>query len=521
MKRIQSNPAARTRRTLARSAVLLALALAAPASARTLAPGVLFEVTYAYDSLGRPASRTVNGELQTFEYDGRDRLVAVRAEDGSDIERYRYDAAGDILEKTVRGETTRFVYDAANQLVSRTDGSGTTAFAYDAAGRLVREGDRRFVYGNDGHVSRVLEGGAVVASFDYFLDGQVAAVHARGRTERFLWDGLAMVARGDRTFLNEPAATGGNPVASMGRSFLNDMLGSTVGVHDRKARARTAVSMTLFGETDADEAYFTGKPALPELGYAFLVRSYRADLGKWQTRDPFGYPDGWNAMAYCGNRPSISIDLFGALTVTKDDDFWEGVLGGVPFSDWEKKKPWVYIGESDDSDIWVVTTKTYDYYWESIAGPVSGPGSGVITVSYGNTKTTTTSEVESHMNELGGSIGATYTKILGVEGRVEYSRSWGGSTETGSSESFISASSYSDNVAAGHYATVWMFQEIRTITVSTWEIAKPTSSSERKKLRKMLAETGNPGDGYSSTIQSVLTIRSDELVAAVIDSALE
>ena len=323
MKRIQSIPAARTRRTLARSAVLLALALAAPAPARTLAPGVLFEVTYAYDSLGRPASRTVNGELQTFEYDGRDRLVAVRAEDGSDIERYRYDAAGNILEKTVRGETTRFVYDAANQLVSRTDKSGTTAFAYDAAGRLVREGDRRFVYGNDGHVSRVLEGGAVVASFDYFLDGQVAAVYARGRTERFLWDGLAMVARGSRTFLNEPAATGGNPVASMGRSFLNDMLGSTVGVHDRKARTRTAVSMTLFGETDADEAYFTGKPELPELGYAFLVRSYRADLGKWQTRDPFGYPDGWNAMVYCGNDTPASIDIFGAYQF-RVSDYGEG-----------------------------------------------------------------------------------------------------------------------------------------------------------------------------------------------------
>ena len=344
MKRIQNLPAARPRKTLARSAVLLALALAAPASARTLAPGVLFEVTYAYDSLGRPASRTVNGELQVFEYDGRDRLVAVRAEDGSDIERYRYDAAGNILEKTVRGETTRFVYDAANQLVSRTDGSGTTAFAYDAAGRLVREGDRRFVYGNDGHVSRVLEGGAVVASFDYFLDGQIAAVHARGRTERFLWDGLAMAARGDRTFLNEPASTGGNPVASMGRSFLNDMLGSTVGVHDRKARTRTAVSMTLFGETDADEAYFTGKPALPELGYAFLVRSYRADLGKWQTRDPLGYPDGWNAMAYCRDQCAEQIDRFGALTYPE-----------LPKEDQSR----VFVGEHTE---WFGLGSTYLYY---------------------------------------------------------------------------------------------------------------------------------------------------------------
>lgn len=301
-------------KTMRMAAMPLFVGIAPAVIAKDMPPGVLFEVTYTYDSLGRPASRTVNGEKQRFEYDARDRLVGVVGEDGADIERYRYDPAGNILEKTVRGARTRFSYDAANQLVSRTDEAGATHFAYDETGRLVREGDKRFVYGNDGHVKQVVEAGAVAVSFDYYRDGQVAAVTARGRTERFLWDGLALVARGDKTFVNEPAATGGNPIASNGRAFLNDMLGSTVGVHERKARTGIAIAMTLFGETDAEEAYFTGKPELPEVGYAFLARSYRPDLGKWASRDPLGFPDGCITLPVGEKTASIFNLILGTAT---------------------------------------------------------------------------------------------------------------------------------------------------------------------------------------------------------------
>jgi len=47
--------------------------------------------------------------------------------DGTDkpFEKYHYDPAGNILEKTLDGKTTRYVYDKANQLVpSMVDGAG-------------------------------------------------------------------------------------------------------------------------------------------------------------------------------------------------------------------------------------------------------------------------------------------------------------------------------------------------------------------------------------------------------------
>ena len=38
-------------------------------------------------------------------------------------------------------------------------------------------------------------------------------------------------------------------------------------------------------------------------------------MGKWQTQDLIGYPDGWNNLVYCCNNSVLNIDLFGTLTV--------------------------------------------------------------------------------------------------------------------------------------------------------------------------------------------------------------
>ena len=83
----------------------------------------------------------------------------------------------------------------------------------------------------------------------------------------------------------------------------------------------TASSLTAFGaethnsklttHNPASDSFFTGKPFVPGLGHAFLFRNYRSDLGKWQTADPLGYPDGWNQLAYCGNRVMDAVDLWG------------------------------------------------------------------------------------------------------------------------------------------------------------------------------------------------------------------
>ena len=183
-------------------------------------------------------------------------------------------------------------------------------------------------------------------TFTYHADGQLASASCDGigragahassdiasqcslrlgdmrtpQTETFLWDGLALIQRGDEQFINEPHVGGGNPVASSkGTSYFNDALGTTVG--SKSNGKYSAAALTAFGENHLTteppnhQTFFTGKPYVEGLGHAFWMRNYRAGLAKWQTADPMGYPDGWNALAYCNNGVTSAVDLWGCDTV--------------------------------------------------------------------------------------------------------------------------------------------------------------------------------------------------------------
>ena len=174
--------------------------------------------------------------------------------------------------------------------------------------------------------------GAKTYTYDYHVDGQLAyANYGNGKAEDFGWDGLALIKRGDERFVNEPHVGGGNPVASSkGTKYFNDILGTTVGAKT-KGRKYTPAALTAFGERLDDakgdspairslgEGWFTGKPEVAGLGHAFLFRNYRASIGKWQTVDSMGYPDGWNALAYCGNAVIGYVDPLGCYVKVVDE----------------------------------------------------------------------------------------------------------------------------------------------------------------------------------------------------------
>ena len=272
---------------------------------------VIASVEYFYAQDGTLIGRAINGVRQNFEYDKRGQLLAVKDAAGRDLERYTYDPAGNRLSKTVYGITTTYTYDEANQLKTSTVNGKTTNYRYDAAGRLVQAGDKTYYYfGTNDKVTEVRQGDKVIAEFDYFMDGQIASAKYPDREERFTWDGLALVQRNEVSYLNEPYVTGGNPILSSRDGVMfNDMLGSTLNIGGQ------LVSMTSFGETEDDAAFFTGKPMIPELGYSFLFRDYNPSQGKWTSSDPLGYPDGWNNLAYCNNEVNYLFDLMGLLKI--------------------------------------------------------------------------------------------------------------------------------------------------------------------------------------------------------------
>jgi len=114
------------------------------------------------------------------------------------------------------------------------------------------------------------------------------------------------------------------------------MLGNTLGVKD--GEKFSAIDRDAFGELKPGEKpnlavnFFTGKPEVEGLGYSFLFRNYRADLGKWQTTDPLGYPDGWNNLAYVNNQPLIDFDPRGLCS-------YLSIYGSIEPYNWNEPKP--------------------------------------------------------------------------------------------------------------------------------------------------------------------------------------
>ena len=259
-----------------------------------------------YDRFGR-LSKIKSGSSEVIYYYG------VCDGKGNVVEEYVYAPAGNILKKTIQGRTTTYKYDKANQLVSSECNGKVTKYEYDAAGRLVKEGDKEYHYIGLDKIESVTEGGQKLSSFTYHIDGQLAEAVTPEKRESFQWDGLALIQRNSTNYVNEPAVTGGNPILADDKVLFNDMLGTTLGVKDGDKVMQN--SLTAFGESLSaslmQDSFFTGKPHIGELGYAFLFRNYRADQGKWQTSDPLGYPDGWNNFAYVNNGVVQNFDKLG------------------------------------------------------------------------------------------------------------------------------------------------------------------------------------------------------------------
>ena len=271
---------------------------------------VVASVEYFYALDGTLIGKSFNGKRVNFEYDKRGQLLAVKDASGKDLERYTYDPAGNRLSKTINGVTITYTYDKANQLVTSTVNGVTTHYKYDAAGRMIQVGDKKYIYNGQNKVIEVRQNGKTIAKFEYNIDGQIAKAIYGDKVEDFMWDGLALIWRSGVTYINEPYVTGGNPVIAGDDVLFNDMLGSTLAVNGKP------VEMTAFGETTDADAFFTGKPMIPELGYSFLFRDYNPAQGKWTTTDPLGYPDGWNQLAYCNNGVISYIDWQGTVSYT-------------------------------------------------------------------------------------------------------------------------------------------------------------------------------------------------------------
>lgn len=229
-------------------------------------------------------------------------------------EKYAYDESGNMIEKSIGGIITKMNYDKANRISHRQIiGKNKETNLYDAVGRPISENSeneqsiRSLNYGYGDKVVEV-QNSKLKTELFYNAEGQLVGKKTNDRIFSYTWDGNVLAADENLEFTNEAHPTGGVPLIEGGqRVVLSDYLGNTL------SQGRKQLVSTSYGE-GLEAGRLTGKPFVKELNaYLFNYRHYRADISRWTTQDPLGFPDGINGYAYAFD-PTQSIDPMGTKT---------------------------------------------------------------------------------------------------------------------------------------------------------------------------------------------------------------
>lgn len=276
---------------------------------------------------GVPEVRHVNDDNEYEIEDDLGNPIGIQ-EDGSSVQT-AYDHRGNMTQYGNK----QFIYDWANRLVQFTDTSKniTAKYTYDARNRRVS----KFVEKPDSTktIYYAYAESQVVQEYELFGDSDLNPVRS------FVY-GL---------YVDEPVLmvdeTAAQPTDSY-YYYLRDRRASVVALVDSTGQKVETYEYTAFGLmlifddagtqlTQGDDLFgnpygFTGRrwDAESELWY-YRNRMYSAELGRFLTRDPLGYVDGYNMYAYVSNRPYYLLDPNG--TEGWLADIWSGITNAFDY----------------------------------------------------------------------------------------------------------------------------------------------------------------------------------------------
>ena len=301
----------------------------------------LIETTYSRDLLGRitEKSETLEGVTST--------------------ERYRYDAAGRLVEVDRDGVVTSYDYDANGNRLARDGPDGLESGEYDAQDRLVAYNGDTYTYTINGELRTVGSPSGEQTTYDYDLHGNLLAVELPGGSRiDYLVDGRnrrigkkvdgvlvqGFLYKDPLNPIAELDAEGnvvarfvygdkGNVPAYMVKGgvtyrILSDHLGSPRLVIDTETGAVVQrMTYDAFGRVTTDT-----NPGFQPFGFAgglwdrdsglvrFGARNYDPGTGRWTGKDPIGFEGGdINLYGYVVNNPINFIDSTGWCR----DDYWD------------------------------------------------------------------------------------------------------------------------------------------------------------------------------------------------------
>jgi RHS repeat-associated protein len=261
--------------------------------------------------------------------------------------RYRYDARGNLVERTTNGQRTTFEWDAFNRMIAAHGERGSTVFAYDPLGRRIakRSRDAITVFGWDGnHLAfestqstageRESQGRGSSVHYVHEPDSFVPLLQmrrAQAITLSRATDVKALMnANGDVYDIEQDPIWNGDqtpsPVAFAQQEiayYQCDHLGTPQELTDHEGRIAWSAQYRAWGAAReiiseagrragfANPIRFQGQYCDEETGLHYnRHRYYDPHAGRYVSRDPIGLAGGLNTHAYVAN-PAGWVDPLG------------------------------------------------------------------------------------------------------------------------------------------------------------------------------------------------------------------
>ena len=320
--------------------------------------------TFGYDIANRLISKTLpNGVASTYDYNGMSRLTRLKNQSPTATltdNNFTYNTANQINQIAELAQTKNFGYDTVDRLTAMTNGTANESYAFDAVGnrnsshrssiygyqsnnKLITTQNANYSYDANGNMLSKLDAtGNWIYGWDYenrmvtarkqnkTVRYQYDALGRRvsrlgkgvGATAKYTYDGLDVVmdegSEGIVKYQNGLGIDNKLKMVSNGNAkyFLQDHLGSTVGLTDSSGAVVSSASYDSFGNSTNNlttRYQYTGREKDEFTGLTYYrARWYDANLGRFISEDPIGFDGGdVNLFGYVENSPIKYIDSLG------------------------------------------------------------------------------------------------------------------------------------------------------------------------------------------------------------------
>jgi RHS repeat-associated protein len=257
-----------------------------------------------------PPTPTIN-----YTYDGDNRLLTATGTT------FNYDNNGNLISKTLGGNTTNYAWDYNDRLTQLVSGGNTYSYKYDGLGnriaRIENSVETRYVVDPSGVSTNVL-----------------AETNASGNITAYYVYGLGLISK----------------ITPSGQAYYYhyDGIGSTIAMSDSSGNIINKYAYDAFGdvlsehEATPNPFKYVGRFGVMDEGNGLLymrARYYDPEAGRFINKDPIGFFWGVNMYMYVSNNPTNYIDPNGKMISHKS------ILKNIAHG------PWWMPGTDPSSDL--------------------------------------------------------------------------------------------------------------------------------------------------------------------------